>query len=91
MTGWNYCRMELLIEIVGWTGSVAVLIAYGLNSYQKIQSDSMLFYLLNLSGGIFLIIYTVYKEAFASTFINIVWVIIAFTAIIRVFQRKSKA
>jgi hypothetical protein len=82
--------MKLLIDILGWVGSVAVIAAYGLNSYQKIKSDSLLFLLLNLFGGIFLIIYSVYYTAYANTFINVVWVIIAIPALIQLF-RKSKA
>jgi hypothetical protein len=82
--------MKLLIDILGWVGSVAVIAAYGLNSYQKIKSDSLLFLLLNLVGGIFLIIYSVYYTAYANTFINVVWVIIAIPALYQLF-RKSKA
>lgn len=81
--------MEILIEIIGWIGSAEVLIAYGLNSYQRLRSDSMTFYMLNLTGGLALIIYTVYKSAYASTFINIVWVVIAVIAIARVMLRKK--
>jgi hypothetical protein len=78
--------MKLLIEILGWVGSIEILLAYGLNSYQRIRSDSMIFYLLNLTGGIFLIIYTIDKEAFANTFVNFVWVLIAAIAMIRLFK-----
>jgi hypothetical protein len=81
--------MKLLIDIIGWIGSIEVLIAYGLNTYQKIRSDSPLFYFLNLTGGICLIVYTVYKEAFASAFVNIVWVLIAAIAIIKLISRKQ--
>lgn len=31
--------MEYLIHILGWAGSVMVIAAYGLNSYQRIASD----------------------------------------------------
>jgi hypothetical protein len=82
--------MNLLIEILGWLGSVAILLAYGLNSYQKIKSDSWVFYMLNLTGGIFLIVYSIHKEAFANTFINIVWVLIAAMAMIRVLKSMRK-
>ena len=75
--------MEMLIHIFGWTGSVMVIAAYGLNSYQKLTSDSMTFLLLNLVGGVLLIIYSAYFSAFANTFINVVWVIIAVPAIIK--------
>ncbi len=85
----NTAQMKLLIDILGWIGSVAVIAAYGLNSYQKIKSDSFLFLILNLVGGIFLIIYSYYYTAFANTFINVVWVIIAVPALIRLLG-KSK-
>jgi len=80
--------MKLLIDICGWIGSVEILVAYGLNSYQKLRSDSPWFYVLNITGGIFLILYTVYKEAYASTFINIVWIIIAIPALISWFRKR---
>lgn len=83
--------MELFIDIIGWIGSIEVLIAYGLNSYQKIKSDSLLFYLLNLTGGVFLVIYTIEKSAFASAFINVVWVVIAVIALIKFYQNRRKA
>lgn len=81
--------MKLLIDILGWIGSVLLIAAYALNSYQKIKSDSYTFLLLNIVAGIFLIIYSWYYTAFSNTFINVVWVIIAIPALIKVF-RKSK-
>jgi hypothetical protein len=80
--------MELWIEIIGWIGSVEILLAYGLNSYQKIRSDAWSFYTLNLTGALLLIVYTVFKEAYASTFINIVWVIIAVIGMARPFLKQ---
>ena len=77
-----------LIDIIGWIGSVEVIAAYGLNSYQKIKSDSLLFQFLNLTGGIFLIINTLYYSAYPSTFINIVWVVIASVALFNIFKKK---
>lgn len=82
--------MKLLIDIIGWIGSFEVITAYGLNSYQKIKSDSLLFQLLNFTGGIFLIVNTIYYSAYPSAFINVVWVIIAMVAIVQAFVRKGK-
>lgn len=80
--------MDIFINILGWIGSVEVLAAYGLNIYQKIKSDSVLFYVLNLTGGLLLIVYSVYKEAFPNAFINIVWVIIAVVALLKLGKKK---
>jgi len=79
--------MKLLIDIIGWLGSIQVIAAYGLNSYQKLKSDSIYFLLLNLIGGICLIIYSYYYSAFANTFINVVWVIIAIPALIKIAKK----
>jgi hypothetical protein len=81
--------MKLIIDILGWIGSVEVIIAYGLNSYQKLNSDSNVFQFLNLTGAIFLIVNTLYYGAYPSTFINIVWVVIAAVALIR-NRRKAE-
>jgi len=80
-------NVALIIDILGWIGSIEVVVAYGLNSYQKIKSDSKTFYLLNLTGGILLIVYSVYKTAYANTFINIVWVIIAIPALVKAMKK----
>jgi hypothetical protein len=79
--------LDLLVEVIGWIGSIEILLAYGLNSYQKIRSDSLAFSLLNLTGGLFLMIYTIYKDAFANTFVNLVWVVIAVIALARWVKR----
>lgn len=82
--------MKVWIDIIGWAGSLGVVAAYALNSYKVIASDSWIFLLLNLVGGIFLIIYSFYYAAFANTFINVVWVVIAVTAMLRLlYTRKS--
>lgn len=81
--------MTSVIDIVGWIGSVIILAAYVLNIYNKIKSTSLIYYLLNLSGGICLIIYSLEKEAFASTFINVVWVLVAIPAIFAILRKQK--
>jgi hypothetical protein len=76
------------MEIIGWIGSILIILVYGLNSYQKIRSDSFLFYLMNIIGGILLIIYSWYKDAAPNVFINAVWVLIALPAIIKLLLQK---
>jgi len=80
--------VDLLIDILGWIGSIAVVAAYGLNSYQKIKSDSLTFQLLNLTGAILLIINSIYKQVYPFTFINSVWTVIALMAIVGIVKKK---
>lgn len=83
--------METLINVLGWVGSFEVLLAFGLNTYQKIESKSLWYLLLNLTGGIFLIIYSYYYSAYANTFINVIWSIVASIALIRIAVNKVKS
>jgi hypothetical protein len=78
-----------LYEILGWIGSICVVAVYGLNSYQKIKSDSLTFYLMNLAGGILLIIFSFYKEAYPNVFINAVWVAIAIPGLIKTLRKSN--
>jgi hypothetical protein len=80
--------IALLITVLGWIGSVEVLLAYGLNVANRLKSNSLAYILLNLTGGFFLIIYTIYLKAFANTFINVVWAVVAVGAMIQYFRKK---
>jgi hypothetical protein len=81
--------MELLIDILGWIGSIEVLIAYGLNVANRLKSNSLAYILLNLTGGIFLIIYSSYYSAFANTFINVVWSVVAIMGLGKILLSKK--
>lgn len=80
----------MIMDVIGWIGSLLIVLMYGLNSYQKIRSDSLFYYLVNVIGGVCLIIYSVHKEAHPNTFINVVWVLIALPAIIRLILPGKK-
>jgi hypothetical protein len=81
--------MNYLIETLGWIGSLEVIAAYALNSYQKIKADSVTFQILNLTGAIFLIINSVFKQAYPFTMINSVWAVIAIGSLIRIYKNKK--
>jgi hypothetical protein len=81
--------VKLIIDILGWTGSVAVIVAYALNSYGKLKPDSFIFQMLNLVGAIFLIANTIYLKSYPSTFINVVWLIIASSALLKMAFKKK--
>ena len=82
--------LSIFIEIIGWTGSLEVILAYALVSNNKISSSSPAYQWLNLTGGVFLIIHTVVHQSYPSTFINIVWVVIALVALWNIRKVKNK-
>ncbi len=80
--------LQLIVDLLGWIGSVEVILAYGLISYQKVESKSNIYQILNLTGAILLIINTIYYGAYPSTAINIVWVVIAMVALSKNYFSK---
>ena len=66
----------LLIDILGWTGSILYLLAYALVSMKKTEGDSVLYQGMNIFAGLLLVIYTLSLEAYATTGLNAVWVAI---------------
>jgi phosphatidylserine synthase len=68
--------IKLLINILGWTGSLLYLLAYALVSMKKTEGDSVLYQGMNIVAGAFLVIYTLSLGAYATTGLNAVWVAI---------------
>lgn len=80
---------KIFIDVIGWAGSFCVVLAYGLLSTHKVNAGSKFYQLLNIIGSICLIVNTVYYTSYPSTFINIVWFIIALFALINIFKSKN--
>ena len=72
----NFMTTNMLINILGWTGSIMYLVAYTLVSMKKTEGDSLLYQGMNVIAGIFLVIYTFTLEAYATMALNGVWAII---------------
>lgn len=74
---------EIFVETIGWIASILIVGAFALNSFGKIPATSKLYQLANLVGGIFFIVNTVYHKAYPSAVVNVVWVIIAVSALVK--------
>lgn len=72
------------IEIVGWYGAVAILVAYILVSLQIIQPQELIYQLLNLSGAAGIALVSLAKRARQPAILNIVWSAIALVAVINI-------
>ena len=67
---------KLLIEILGWTGSILYLLAYALVSVKKAEGDSLLYQGMNVMAGMLVVIYTLSLGAYATTGLNAAWIAI---------------
>ncbi|MEZ5042729.1 MAG: hypothetical protein R2828_22740 [Saprospiraceae bacterium] len=82
--------MELFIEIIGWLGSILLIGAFLLNSMNKLDTQSLQYQLMNLLGGVMLIMNSFYYGALPSSFLNLIWSAIAvfYLGLIVVRNRK---
>ena len=67
--------------IIGWLGAFLYIIAYFLVSIKKIQADHLTFQLLNIAGGVCLIVNSLHQSDYPSVFTNGVWAAIGVFAI----------
>jgi hypothetical protein len=80
---------KLIIDILGWTGSVLYLLAYTLVSLKKTEGDSLLYQGINIIAGTLLVVYTLSLGAFATTGLNAVWVAIGIFTIGRKWLTRN--
>jgi len=74
---------EVLIETLGWIGSVLIVGAYALNIRGKLASGEPAYVWMNLIGGAFFVVNTLFHGAYPSAVVNIIWVFIAAHALLR--------
>lgn len=72
-----------LAEICGWYGMISLITAYALAGFGIIQADGIIYLLLNLTGGIGLLIIAAAKNVLQSVLLNLFWAIIGLIAIMR--------
>jgi len=67
---------NFIVDIVGWIGSILLIVAYWSVSKKRVEPESLSYHSLNIIGSILLIINTCYYGAFPSTAVNVIWVFI---------------
>ena len=55
-------------EVIGWIGALLYIIAYFLISIKKLQADQVIFQLLNILGGVRLIVNSLPQSDYPSVF-----------------------
>ncbi|MEW6400326.1 MAG: hypothetical protein AB1649_00930 [Chloroflexota bacterium] len=79
---------KLIIDIIGWIGAVAYLLAFGLVSARKVEPDSWIYQGMNVFAGLLLITNNFYLRAYPSTALNVAWVGLAALTLSRKYRGK---
>ena len=80
--------LAIAIEILGWAGALAVLLAYGLVSAHRVTSGSSSYQLLNIGGAVGLVINSSWNGAIPSAVVNLIWIGIGVYALIARTRRR---
>ncbi len=75
----------LFSEIIGWYGTVAIISAYALNSFNFIGTNSPTYQILNATGAIGIVVISLLKKAYQPAVLNMIWTIIAIVAVIKIY------
>jgi hypothetical protein len=74
--------MAYLIEVAGWGGALAVLLAYALVSSGRISARSRSYQLLNVGGAVGLVSNSSWNGAIPSAVVNLIWIGIGVYALV---------
>ena len=77
-------KTKLYEEIIGWYGTVAIILAYALVSFNVFTGENIYYQLLNGTGGLGIVYISFKKKAYQPGVLNIIWSVIAAITIIRI-------
>jgi hypothetical protein len=83
--------LEILVEVVGWTGAGLILLAYLLLSAGRLTGQSMIYQGMNVVGAIGFTINGWWHGALPSTALNIIWMGIGLVALWKITQRRGSS
>jgi hypothetical protein len=71
-------------NVIGWYGVLAIILAYGLVSFNVITAKSISYQVLNLSGAVGIVVEALSKKDAQPVVLNIIWAVIAAIAIVHI-------
>jgi len=75
---------KVVIETLGWVGVIMIVGAYALNTFGVIESQSIIYAVLNIVGSIGIALDAWFVKNYQPVVLNGIWMIIAIVNIIRV-------
>ena len=78
-------KNNIVWEILGWYGTVAIVGAYFLNSFNIIAANDFWYQFLNASGAIGIVPINYIKKDYQPFVLNIIWAVIGAVALVRLF------
>jgi len=74
---------NIAVDVLGWIGSILLIVAYYQNSRNKLNAQSFMYQFLNVMGSLLLGVNTLFYGAYPSSAINIIWIVIGIHYLIK--------
>ena len=75
--------MNVWIEVIGWSGALLIIVAYGLISAGRLDARSPLYQVMNIVGAEGFIVTSGWNGAIPSVGLNVVWLCIGVFTLLR--------
>ena len=76
--------MKTFVEIFGWYGAGAILLAYALVTFSLLEPTDIWYQLLNGTGAVGILTISFYENSYQPAVLNTIWALIAFVAIFNI-------
>ncbi|TLM80755.1 hypothetical protein FDW84_18045 (plasmid) [Pseudarthrobacter sp. NamE5] len=80
--------LELVANILGWVGTIALLLSFWLLTVKRIKSDGYQYQSLNAVGAFLLAITTAQAQAWSAVALNSIWCIVACAGLLRLRKER---
>jgi len=87
MTSKETTKSNLVYEIVGWYGTVAIISAYALNTFNIMAATNPWYQILNGTGAVGIVLISLKKKAYQPATLNAIWTVIAVIGLIQILMR----
>ena len=79
-----------IYEIIGWVGAMSYLVSYFLLSVNRLKARSITYQLMNVVGGLCLVICAYDTKDKPNFFTNFVWMCIGIAALVSIVRKKNQ-
>jgi len=80
---------DILFEIIGWSGSGLLILAYVLVSSKRLLPEDFTYQAINLGGALCLLIYALHTLAYPFVLVNAIWLLIGINFICKIWTKRT--
>jgi len=81
--------VDLTLTVFAWLGTIAILAAYFLVSYEKVSSTGFWYQAMNIFAGVSLTAYGVLRRTWPTVALNSAWLLIGLAALLGARRRAA--